>query len=163
MISAIASGLIVHVILRGVPKTYRSALQWTALGLTVSLEVFGLRTLALHRQVPQRWGHRYGPVAAAARYGLRMGIGPATILTSWFWWTGEIISALASAQVIVLCSALFAGARFATMYALAWRNPSGVEMSHRIRRVEAWRLRSRVGSIALMLIAALAVILQRFA
>jgi hypothetical protein len=132
-------------------------MQWSAIFLTLILELFGVRTLAIHRQVPQWWGHRYGPLAAAIRYGLRMGIGPATILTSWLWWTGAVVGGLATLRVAMICGLGFALGRFATMFGLAWRQPSGVEMAQRIRHVEAWRSRSRNLSVVTVALFAFAV------
>jgi hypothetical protein len=65
-----------------------------ALAATIALASVALDTArrprppAVHTQVPQWWGHRFGPWWAAARYGLRLGLGPATILNTWLWWAG---------------------------------------------------------------------------
>lgn len=156
--SAVIGALIFRAVARTMPKNFLVGLQWSALGLTVAFEVFRIPTLAINRQVPQWWGHRYGALAASGRYGLRMGIGPATILTSWFWWTGAVIGATTSTRLSVSCAVLFAATRFATMLAIAWQNPSGVEMAMRIRRVESWRDRSRIASTSAMALATIAVI-----
>jgi hypothetical protein len=153
-VSAASFGFIVSLVLQLVPDTLRTVLEWGVLCITLLLEVFRIRTLAVHRQVPQWWGHQYGPLAAALRYGLRMGVGPATILTSWFWWTGTLIGGLLSPPIAILCGLSFAFARFSTMTGLAWGKPTGVEMAGRIRTVEAWRSRSR--TIAIVLVALLA-------
>jgi hypothetical protein len=153
-VSAVACAVFSHFVLRLVPEGARIAAQWGVLAVTVLLEVLGVRALAIHRQVPQWWGHRYGPLAAAARYGIRMGVGPATILTSWFWWTGAILGGLGQRSVAIICGLGFALGRFATMFGLAWGQPSGVEMAHRIRLVESWRARSRIACIAVVSAAA---------
>lgn len=163
-IPAVALGTILALVIEAMlPESVRLGIQWVVLGLTLVFEVVGVRTLAIHRQVPQWWGHRYGPVAAATRYGLRMGVGPATILSSWFWWTGVVLAALASVRWSVVSAVVFAASRFATMYALAWRNPTGVEMASRVRTVESWRSRARVLAIVAMVIASGATALGQIA
>jgi hypothetical protein len=147
-ISAAAVAIPICLLLQLLPEGSRSTLQWAVLVVTLVLEITGVRTLAIHRQVPQWWGHQYGPLAAAARYGLRMGVGPATILTSWFWWTGTLIGGLLSPPIAIICGLSFSLARFATMAGLAWGEPSGVEMAGRIRRVESWRARSKTIAVS---------------
>jgi hypothetical protein len=158
-ISAVVVAIPISLLLQLFGEGIRTTLQWIVLVSTLGLEIAGFRTLAIHRQVPQWWGHQYGPLAAAARYGLRMGVGPATILTSWFWWTGALIGGLLSPPIAIICGLSFSLARFATMAGLAWGEPSGVEMAARIRRVESWRARSKkiaVGALGLLSAAAFA-------
>lgn len=163
-IPAVTLGTVLALVIEAtLPESLRLGTQWVVLGITLALEVLSVRTLAIHRQVPQWWGHRYGPVAAAARYGLRMGVGPATILSSWFWWTGVVLAAMASVRWSVVSGVVFAASRFATMYALAWRNPTGVEMANRVRTVESWRTRARMLAIAAMVIASGATALGQIA
>src|SRR5437870_5226589 len=45
------------------------------------------------RQVPQLWGRVLGPRTVATVYGARLGVGPATILTSWAWWAALLVGA----------------------------------------------------------------------
>jgi hypothetical protein len=162
-VSAAAFAWVTSLALQRLPDSLRSTLEWAALALTLSLELFDARTLAVHRQVPQWWGHRYGPLAAAVRYGLRMGIGPATILTSWFWWTGALVGGLLSPPIAIICGLSFALARFATMSGLAWGEPNGVSMAGRIRLVESWRSRSRIIAIAVVGVLGLAAAAWEFA
>lgn len=105
-------------------------------GFAVAFELGGLRPLAVHRQVPQWWGHRYGPVAAAARYGLRLGSGPATILTTWLWWLGWAAGVLGGVGPTIAAAIGFSLARFTTMAVMAWGSPSGTEIAQRVQRLQ---------------------------
>jgi hypothetical protein len=141
----------------GLQVTDRPRVAATAVALALLADVAGLRPPAVHRQVPQGWGHRYGPVAAAARYGLRLGVGPATILTTWLWWSTFAIVVVSGRRVAVISALCFAGSRFLTMWSVAWRVDDGVHMAKRITR---WRSRERqvqcAGWALLAVVAALA-------
>ena len=94
------------------------------------------RPLAIFRQVPRAFGHSAGPWWAACRYGLRMGIGPATILTSWSWWAGFVITVVSGPVGAVIGAVTFAVSRTITM-ALAVSNiADGEAMAHRGRTLE---------------------------
>ena len=73
------------------------------------------RPWSIGRQVPRHWGHVHGPWLASARYGLRMGFAPATILNSWTWWAGFVIVVLTGWQAAVIGSLVFVFARALTM------------------------------------------------
>ncbi len=94
------------------------------------------RPLAVFRQVPRDFGHRFGPWKAAARYGLRMGFGPATILVSWVWWAAFVIGVASGVGTIAIGSLAFAFARSATMYAATFGVRDGSQMVHRSKRIE---------------------------
>ncbi len=109
-----------------------------ALGLVaVGLDAFAVnryrwvRPLAVFRQVPRDYGHRFGPWRAAARYGLRMGFGPATILVSWVWWVAFVVAAMAGFGWIVSGSLAFALVRALSMYASSAGVRSGTLMAER--------------------------------
>ena len=140
---AVIAGLVPSFVARqvGLSVSVRGPVRVTVgliLGMfVVALELGGLRPLALHRQVPQWWGHRYGPVAAAARYGIRLGVGPATILTTWLWWLGWTAGLLGGLGTAAASATGFGSARFATMIAMAWGSPTGTEMAQRVQRLRS--------------------------
>ena len=115
------------------------------------------RPLAVFEQVPRDYGHRFGPWRAAARYGLRMGFGPATILVSWVWWVAFVVAALAGPGWIVCGTLLFALLRALSMYFSSVGVRSGAEMVERsalLNRVESRVVRGvSVAVIALSLMA----------
>lgn len=131
--------------------------------LAISLDVMSVkrfrwaRPLAVLRQVPRDYGHRFGPWRAAARYGLRMGFGPATILVSWVWWVAFVAAASAGPGWIVGGSFVFAFVRALSMYASSAGVRSGTEMAERgalLGRVESRFVRgAAVAVVALSLIA----------
>lgn len=122
--------------------------------LAVTLDLFGVPVLDVGRQVPQAWGHRHGPMAAATRYGLRLGVAPSTILSTWLWWAGFVAASLGSWGLAVIGAAIFAFARFLTMVAVAGGTHDGVAMARRMGR---WRALERpIRGIGLGMLAAIA-------
>ncbi len=115
------------------------------------------RPLAVFRQVPRDYGHRFGPWRAAARYGLRMGFGPATILVSWVWWVAFIVAAIAGPPWIVGGSLVFAAMRAVSMYVSSVGVRDGTEMAQRsalLSRIESRVVRGgAVTVVALSLVA----------
>jgi hypothetical protein len=91
---------------------------------------------AVRSQVPQWWGHRFGPWWGSARYGLRLGLGPATMLNSWLWWAGLVIT-LDSPWSLLLGFTVFVMVRTLTMFAVSWGVPSGPEMAKRAKLLDA--------------------------
>ena len=88
--------------------------EWAAsalLGVALLMDLSGLRPLATHRQVPREWGRLLGGRAAAVLYGLRLGIGPLTILNSWAWWIGLIVGVSHGAVGGTIAGAAFALSR----------------------------------------------------
>lgn len=121
-----------------------------------ALDAARVRPLDAHRQVPQAWGHRHGPMLAAARYGVRLGVGPATILASWLWWSTFVIGCWSAWGVATTAAVAFALARFAVMFAIATGSTDGVAMAH---RMSLWRAaEGRVRRIGIATVTTLAVI-----
>lgn len=104
------------------------------------------RPLAVFRQVPRDYGHRFGPWRAAARYGLRMGFGPATILVSWVWWAAFVSGVLSGVTAIVLGSLVFAAVRTFTMHLATVGIHDGAAMAKRSAALS--RLEHRAQSAA---------------
>lgn len=48
---------------------------------------------ALRRQVPRLWTDVLSLPTAAALYGSRLGVGPATVSVPWLWWAGAVLAA----------------------------------------------------------------------
>lgn len=121
------------------------------------------RPLAVFRQVPRDFGHRFGPWKAAVRYGLRMGFGPATILVSWVWWAAFVIGVATGVGSIAAGSLAFAFARSASMYAATFGVRDGSQMARRNRRIEAAEpIAVRMFTIAVLLLCVLTVVTGGF-
>lgn len=114
-----------------------------AVVVAVALDRAGSRPLGVHRQVPQWWGHRYGPLAAAARYGPRLGVGPATILTTWLWWSGLALVAVAGMSWAGVGAVAFVVARIAAMALAVAGIRDGSAMARRMGRVQSSRSAAR--------------------
>lgn len=96
----------------------------TATGIAVAaglLDVIGVPTLAVRRQVPQYWGRIFEPRTVAVLYGARLGVGPLTILPTWLWWAAMVIGATIDPWVAAATGATFALVRTATMWAAGTR------------------------------------------
>jgi hypothetical protein len=83
------------------------------------------------RQVPRAWGHRNGPWLAAVRYGLRLGVAPSTILTSWGWWGGLVIGLGSSRSVLITALSVFVIVRTIVLIAPTMGISNGSEMAER--------------------------------
>ena len=118
-----------------------------------------LRPWAINRQVPQSWGHEHGPWKAALRYGPRLGLGPATILTSWSWWAGLLVGAslgVAGSFVFALGFVVFRN----TVTVLLPGNPTdGSVIAQRMSRLRAF---DRVGSFVGVGVMCFALVLVAF-
>ena len=109
-----------------------------ALGVVAVLADFaGIRPLAVHRQVPQQWGHGRPVGLVAARYGLRLGLAPATILTTWLWWAGPTVSVSRGVASAVVTALTFVFMRTFTNVVVGLGVRDGMGMSRRIRTVAA--------------------------
>jgi hypothetical protein len=108
------------------------------------------RPLAVNRQVPQSWGHDHGPWKAAVRYGLRLGVGPATILSSWSWWAGALISAWDGWSTAVWFSIVFVVGRTIAMLLIAGNPADGLVLAKRMSRVRAAEGRSQLVGLMVM-------------
>ena len=109
------------------PAPPGSALVAVALAivLTVVLELSPLAPLSVRRQVPQLWGRIFSTRTTALLYGARLGVGPLTILRTWWWWTAFVLGALAGVWWSVLAGAVFGLARVIVMVAVGPRAAGG--------------------------------------
>jgi hypothetical protein len=94
-----------------------------------------VRPWSVQSQVPRLWGHEHGPWQAAARYGLRLGVGPATILSSWCWWGALIIGGMQSVQLACTLVAVFVLARSVMIAGVGFNITDGVAMAQRMATV----------------------------
>jgi hypothetical protein len=127
---------------------------WIAVGflvVAVAADVFGLRPLAVHRQVPSLWGHQRGPWLAALRYGPRLGLGPATILTSWTWWSAMICALTAGALTVLGAGAVYVIVRALSIIWVGSGVTNGVEMAKRMAKVASATRRNRITLAAIAL------------
>jgi hypothetical protein len=108
------------------------------------------RPLAVNRQVPQSWGHDHGPWKAAVRYGLRLGVGPATILSSWSWWAGAFISAWDGWSTALRFPIVFVVGRTIAMMLIAGNPVDGLVLAKRMGRVRAAEGRSQIVGLVVM-------------
>jgi hypothetical protein len=93
-----------------------------------------LRPLSVNRQVPQSWGHEHGPWKAALRYGPRLGVGPATILTSWTWWFGFFFAAGSGPYACIAFSLAFVFVRSALTIVIPGNPANGLDLAHTMSR-----------------------------
>lgn len=110
----------------------------TAAGLVagaLALDRLGVRAPAVGRQVPQPWGHRHGPWAAALRYAPRLGFGPATIVPSWLWWAGLGVGTMGGVGSALAFGISYVCIRCWTTVGIGAGVPDGVAMAQRMRRV----------------------------
>ncbi len=108
------------------------------------------RPWAVNRQVPQSWGHEHGPWKAALRYGPRLALGPATILTSWSWWAGLALGALLGTTGSLLFAVGFVVLR-STVTVLLPGNPSdGLVLAQRMNRLRAFERPGSTIGVVLM-------------
>lgn len=119
-------------------RTGAAVLGAVATAIALVADRLGIAALAVRRQVPQWWGHRHGPWLGAARYAPRLGLGPATILTSWVWWAGLVVGldGPASATAFGISYVLV---RSSTTVLLGSGVGDGVAMATRLRTVQAAR------------------------
>ena len=115
---------------------------------------------ATRTQVPQWWGHKFGPWWGSARYGLRLGLGPATILNSWLWW-GALLVTIGSPGFLLFGISVFVVVRTLTTLAVSWGVRSGEEMAQRARHLDASAVRVRCGVVVAVLSALLVSLLAR--
>ena len=163
-VGGVVPGLVVSLTARALGIGPMSAGVAGACGLVaISLDVMSrfrwARPLAVFRQVPRDYGHRFGPWRAAARYGLRMGFGPATILVSWVWWVAFVAATLAGPGWIVGGSFVFAFVRALSMYASSAGVRSGTEMAERgalLGRVESRVVRGAAAAVVALSLFAIA-------
>jgi hypothetical protein len=117
------------------------------------------RPFAVHTQVPQHWGHQRGPWWGALRYGLRLGVGPATILTSWTWWAGMMIC-IAAFSWSVVGVLTFVVIRTLTIVLPTIGITSGLAMIDRSRRISALEIPVTIISSLILLLFAFAQLMR---
>lgn len=123
-------------------------------GLCAALEVVLLvrgrpRPLAVQRQVPQPWGHDRSPSLVALRYGIRLGVGPATILTSWLWWAAAILGAALGPTRSALVGLAFAVSRSVANSVVGMSISDGGAMARRVATVRRFEPSIRKATTAL--------------
>jgi hypothetical protein len=117
-----------------------------------------LRPVAVRTQVPQGWGHQHGPWKAALRYGPRLGVGPATLLNTWSWWGGAILSALLGLSSVVWFCVAFVITRSVLTVWVTGNPTDGIALASRMQRWQALNHPTRwAGAVALVAAALLVV------
>jgi hypothetical protein len=137
-----------------------SQLRWfvvAVLGLSLVIESTLISTqrprpLAVRTQVPQSWGHLHGPWKAALRYGPRLGVGPATLLNTWLWWSGAVIAALGGWPAALLFAAIFVCVRSFFTVMVPGDPAHGVELATRMRRWRQAGIKARWFSVVVVVI-----------
>ena len=92
--------------------------QWFAVVIVaivvagVALDALALATgrpapLAVGKQVPRAWIDYFSPTTVAVLFGTRLGIGPATILSTWTWWSVTVAAGLLGLGPAVAAGAVF--------------------------------------------------------
>jgi hypothetical protein len=76
---------------------------------------------SVRQQVPRLWARIFPLAGATILYGLRLGVGPLTILRSWLWWAGTFVAATVGAWPSAVAGAVFGVARIAVQLAAVWR------------------------------------------
>ncbi len=117
----------------------RAGVAALAVVVALALDALGVRAPAVGRQVPQAFGHRHGPWAAAARYAPRLGLGPATILRSWLWWAGLAVGMSGGAVAAVAFGVPYVAVRSVMAVAIGSGVRDGTAMAMRMRTVAAWQ------------------------
>jgi hypothetical protein len=134
---ALSAHQLLHLIVR--PQSLTQTSAWVLfVGLLAEVMWIGfkrLRPLSVNRQVPQSWGHDHGPWKAALRYGPRLGVGPATILTSWAWWAGLAFAAASDLYVCVVFSISFVFIRSSLTVIMPGNPIDGLELAHTMARI----------------------------
>jgi hypothetical protein len=135
---------------RSLPAWWVAFVVFAGALLDWSLLVKGLpRPWAIRSQVPQWWGHRFGPWWGAARYGLRLGLGPATMLNSWLWWAA-LIATGTSPPSLLLGLTVFVLLRTLTTFAVSWGVNSGAGMAKRAQVLNSCASQVRYGVLLLI-------------
>lgn len=124
-----------------------------AVGVAGLLDLAGVVAPSIRRQVPIAWGRILDPRLTAVLYGVRLGIGPATMLSTWLWWAATLVSASHGTLAGAAVGAAFAGTRTLVNVAVAAR----------VDRLPAWHRRGgtvtralELGALALGMVVLLA-------
>lgn len=159
--SAVMSGLLAGAV-AGVALLPLAGLRSTALVAAivvggVVLDIVGLvagRPVppAIGRQVPREWIDFFSPVTVAALFGARLGTGPATILSTWTWWSVTVAAGLLGLGPAVAVGATFAAVRVAVMIASSFvieaRHASTVMPRLRAGQRSSWATLNLAGFVA---------------
>jgi hypothetical protein len=89
--------------------------------------------LSIRTQVPRLWARIFPLAGATALYGLRLGVGPLTILRSWLWWSGSLVAATHGAWHSAAGGAAFGAVRI--LVQLAAVRGADAAMPQRMARV----------------------------
>lgn len=93
--------------------------------------------LSVRCQVPRLWARVFPLAGATILYGLRLGVGPFTILRSWFWWAGLVLAASTGAWNSAAAGALFGVVRIAIQLAAVFGAEATMpERMHTVQRLE---------------------------
>lgn len=122
----------------------------------VVLDVIRLATgrltpMAVGRQVPREWAALLPARATAVLYGLRLGIGPLTILSTWTWWSVTLAAGLLSPWSGAVVGATFGGVRMLVMIVVSTglrpdRHVEGYGLL-RARTGRGWRTLNGLGAL----------------
>ncbi|MCU0273063.1 MAG: hypothetical protein MUE34_07525 [Acidimicrobiales bacterium] len=137
-----ALGLLAQLL--GVPPT-SSAVAAMLVTAAALADLGHITPPSIRRQVPQVWGRILDPHVTAVLYGARLGIGPATMLSTWLWWAATAIGASLGAGPAALVGVVFATSRTIVH----------VVVAARVDRLPRWQERQRAVTRALELAAVL--------
>ena len=87
--------------------------------------------LSVRKQVPQLWGRIFSARVTALLYGARLGVGPLTILRTWWWWLALFAGALAGVWQSVATGVVFGVMRIVVML-LAGTRAGALRRSERV-------------------------------
>ena len=124
--------------LPALPRWAVVALVAAALGAdVVHVRTGALRPPAVGKQVPREWSRLFSPPTVAVLYGGRLGIGPATILTTWLWWAVAVLAASQGVWASTAVGGAFGLVRTGVMVALAeWVRLAAAPRMARVRALE---------------------------
>ncbi len=91
---------------------------------------------AVGRQVPLEWGRIFSPATAAILYGARLGVGPATVLSTWTWWAMFVVAGLDGVGTAAVAGVAFHLARVATMIVAEGGQAADVGRAARLDRLD---------------------------
>jgi hypothetical protein len=128
----------------GVPPA-SGAVAAAAVAAAAAADLAHVTPLSIRRQVPQVWGRILDPHVTAVLYGARLGIGPATMLSTWLWWAATLVGASLGAGPAALVGIVFATSRTLVHMVVAAR----------VDRLPRWQQRRRAATRGLELTAVL--------
>lgn len=111
---------------------------------------------AIGRQVPREWIDYFSPVTVAVLFGTRLGIGPATILSTWTWWSVTLAAGLLGLGAATAVGAAFGLARgvvtVAGSYAIERRDAGSFMPRLRAGRRPSWAALNLTVLVAALLV-----------